>query len=40
MIGPFLDDRRGFLQDVVNPLQAKEETLYVGMPQQTDKKHH
>ena len=29
VIGPFLDDRKGFLKTVVNPLQAKEETLYV-----------
>jgi ferredoxin len=29
VIGPFLDDRKGFLKAVVDPLQAKEETLYV-----------
>ena len=29
VIGPFLDDRKGFLKEVVNPLQEKEETLYV-----------
>ena len=29
VIGPFLDDRKGFLQDVVNPLQEKEEPVYV-----------
>ena len=29
VIGPFLSDRKGFLESVVNPLQAKEETLYV-----------
>jgi hypothetical protein len=29
VIGPFLDDRKGFLQAVVNPLQEKPETLYV-----------
>jgi ferredoxin len=29
VIGPFLDDRKGFLKDVVNPLQEKEEPLYV-----------
>ena len=29
VIGPFLDDRKGFLETVVSPLQAKEETLYV-----------
>jgi NAD-dependent dihydropyrimidine dehydrogenase PreA subunit len=29
VIGPFLDDRRGFLETVVDPLKAKEETLYV-----------
>lgn len=29
VIGPFLDDRRGFLEEVVNPLQEKEETLYI-----------
>jgi hypothetical protein len=29
VIGPFLDDRKGFLSEVVNPLQAKRETLYV-----------
>ncbi len=29
VIGPFLDDRKGYLKSVVDPLQAKEETLYV-----------
>jgi Fe-S-cluster-containing hydrogenase component 2 len=29
VIGPFLDDRKMFLQEVVNPLQEKSETLYV-----------
>ncbi len=29
VIGPFLQDRKGFLEAVVNPLQEKEETLYV-----------
>lgn len=29
VIGPFLEDRKGFLESVVNPLQEKEETLYV-----------
>jgi ferredoxin len=29
VIGPFLDDRQGFLKSVVDPLQQKEETLYV-----------
>jgi ferredoxin len=29
VIGPFLGDRKGFLQGVVNPLQEKRETLYV-----------
>jgi ferredoxin len=29
VIGPFLGDRKGYLEDVVNPLQEKEETLYV-----------
>ncbi len=29
VIGPFLDDRPGFLKDVVAPLQQKAETLYV-----------
>jgi ferredoxin/putative sterol carrier protein len=29
VIGPFLDDRKAFLKSVVDPLQAKEETLYV-----------
>ena len=29
VIGPFLDDRRGFLEGVVDPLKAKEETIYV-----------
>ena len=29
MIGPFLADRKGFLDEVVNPLQEKEETVYV-----------
>src|SRR5690242_12821984 len=30
VIGPFLEDRKAFLADVVNPLQQKEETLFVG----------
>jgi len=29
VIGPFLGDRKAFLRDVVKPLQAKEEVLYV-----------
>ncbi|WP_435007734.1 SCP2 sterol-binding domain-containing protein [Tundrisphaera lichenicola] len=29
VIGPFLDDRKQFLKSVVDPLQKKEETLYV-----------
>jgi ferredoxin len=29
VIGPFLDDRKTFLHEVVNPLQQKEETLFV-----------
>jgi ferredoxin len=29
VIGPWLDDRRGFLTEVVRPLQGKEETIYV-----------
>jgi putative sterol carrier protein len=29
VIGPFLDDRKRFLQDVVRPLQDKVETVYV-----------
>jgi hypothetical protein len=29
VIGPFLTDRQGYMQDVVRPLQAKAETLYV-----------
>jgi ferredoxin len=29
VIGPFLQDRKAFLEDVVDPLQTKEETLYV-----------
>jgi NAD-dependent dihydropyrimidine dehydrogenase PreA subunit len=29
VIGPFLADRKGYLEDVVNPLQDKTETLYV-----------
>jgi hypothetical protein len=29
VIGPFLDDRKKFLEEVVNPLQEKQETLYV-----------
>ena len=29
VIAPFLDDRRGFLKDVVEPLQKKEEPIYV-----------
>jgi ferredoxin len=29
VIGPFLDDRKGYLKGVVDPLQAKEETVYV-----------
>jgi hypothetical protein len=29
VIGPFLEDRKQFLQSVVDPLKAKEETIYV-----------
>ena len=29
VIGPFLADRKGFLREVVNPLQDKEEPVYV-----------
>jgi ferredoxin len=29
VIGPFLMDRKGFLEDVVQPLQKKSETVYV-----------
>lgn len=29
VIGPFLDDRKGFLEEVVKPLQQKVETIYV-----------
>lgn len=29
VIGPFLDDRKGFLTEVVKPLQEKEEPVYV-----------
>jgi Fe-S-cluster-containing hydrogenase component 2 len=29
VIGPFLDDRKEFLREVVNPLQEKPESLYV-----------
>ena len=29
VIGPFLEDRKGFLEEVVDPLQEKQETLYV-----------
>src|SRR5258708_29057147 len=29
VIGPFLGDRKGFLDGVLNPLQEKQETLYV-----------
>jgi Fe-S-cluster-containing hydrogenase component 2 len=29
VIGPFLTDRKGYLQEVVRPLQEKEETIYV-----------
>lgn len=29
VIGPFLGNRKGFLEEVVNPLQDKKETLYV-----------
>ena len=29
VIGPFLTDRSGYLQEVVRPLQEKEETVYV-----------
>ena len=29
MIGPFLADRGGFLDEVVKPLQQKTETVYV-----------
>lgn len=29
VIGPFLTDRKGYLEDVVRPLQSKAETVYV-----------
>ncbi|HEX3036995.1 MAG TPA: SCP2 sterol-binding domain-containing protein [Thermodesulfobacteriota bacterium] len=29
VIGPFLDDRKNYLKDVVRPFQEKEETVYV-----------
>ncbi len=29
VIGPFLDDRKGFLEEVVDPLKTKEEPVYV-----------
>ncbi|MGW9528550.1 SCP2 sterol-binding domain-containing protein [Paenibacillus terrae] len=29
VIGPFLKDRKGFMNDVLKPLQGKEETVYV-----------
>ena len=29
VIGPFLDDRKGFRQEILKPLQEKEETIYV-----------
>ncbi|TKJ86252.1 4Fe-4S ferredoxin [Paenibacillus sp. CFBP13512] len=29
VIGPFLQDRKGFMNDILKPLQAKEETIYV-----------
>ncbi len=29
VIGPFLKDRKGFMNDILKPLQAKEETIYV-----------
>jgi ferredoxin len=29
VLGPYLDDRRGFLETVLRPLQDKRETLYV-----------
>ncbi len=29
VIGPFLDDRGGFIASTVKPLQQKEETIYV-----------
>jgi Fe-S-cluster-containing hydrogenase component 2 len=29
VIGPFLDDRKAHLKDIVRPLQEKEETIYV-----------
>jgi len=29
VIGPFLDDRKTYLKDVVRPLQEKKETIYV-----------
>jgi hypothetical protein len=29
VIGPFLKDRKGFLEGVVQPLQKKSETVYV-----------
>jgi hypothetical protein len=29
VIGPYLDDRKGFMDTVLKPLQEKRETLYV-----------
>ena len=29
VIGPFLDDRKQFMEDIVRPIQKKEETVYV-----------
>jgi hypothetical protein len=29
VIGPFKADRKGFLNEIVEPLQEKEETIYV-----------
>jgi hypothetical protein len=29
VLGPYLEDRKGFMRDVLRPLQDKEETIYV-----------
>ncbi|MEO1269530.1 MAG: hypothetical protein AAFX99_15705, partial [Myxococcota bacterium] len=36
VIGPFLENRKGFVKEVVRPLQQKEETIYV-VPGRTDR---
>jgi hypothetical protein len=38
VISPFLEDRRGFLNEVVKPLQDKEEPVYV-LPDSAAEEH-